>query len=75
VESVVSIVEAAQLSGLAPDQIRQFEAAGVIPRAERGASGQRVFRPEEVRRLRLIRHVRDLGIPMKDMKQLLWGRT
>jgi DNA-binding transcriptional MerR regulator len=28
---------------------------------------------EEVRRLRLIRHARDLGIPIQDIKRLLWG--
>jgi DNA-binding transcriptional MerR regulator len=73
VKTVVSITEAAELSGLPPDDIRHYEAEGVIPRAERGASGRRVFRAEEVRRLRLIRHVRDLGIPIQDIKRLLWG--
>ena len=72
---MVDIAEAAQLSGLAPDQIRDFEALGVIPRARRGASGRRFFGIEEVRRLRLIRRVRDLGIPVQDIKQLLWGQT
>ena len=71
--AVVSIAEAAQLSGLPPHHIRRYEATGLIPRAERGASGRRVFRAEEVRRLRLIRHARDLGIPIRDIKRLLWG--
>jgi MerR family copper efflux transcriptional regulator len=71
---VVSIAQAAQLSGLPPDDIRHYEATGVIPRAERGASGRRVFRVKEVRRLRLIRHARDLGFPIQDIKRLLWGR-
>ena len=70
---MVSIAEAAQLSGLPPDHIRHYEAAGLISRAERGASGRRVFRAEEVRRLRLIRRARDLGIPIQDIKRLLWG--
>ena len=73
VETVFSIAEAAHLSGLPPDHIRHYEATGVIPRVERDASGRRVYRVEEVRRLRLIRHVRDLGIPIQDIKRLLWG--
>jgi DNA-binding transcriptional MerR regulator len=73
VETMVSIAEAAQLSGLPPNDIRHYEATGVIPRAERGASGRRVFAMKEVRRLRLIRHARDLGIPIHDIKRLLWG--
>src|SRR5260221_8089966 len=72
-ETVVSIAEAAELSGLPPDDIRHYEAKGVIPRAERGASGRRIFRTEEVRRLRLIRRARDLGYPIQDIRRLLWG--
>lgn len=72
-QTVVSLTEAAELSGLPPDDIRHYEAEGVIPRAERGESGRRIFGAEEVRRLRLIRRVRDLGIPIQDIKRLLWG--
>ena len=75
VETVVSLAEAAELSGLPPDHIRRYEAEGVIPAVERDASGRRVFRVAEVRRLRLIRHARDLGFPVQDIKRLLWGRS
>jgi DNA-binding transcriptional MerR regulator len=71
--SVVSIAKAAQLSGVPTEHIRHYEAAGVIPKAARAPSGRRIFRVEEVRRLRLIRHARDLGIPIQDIKRLLWG--
>jgi MerR family copper efflux transcriptional regulator len=71
---MVSIAEAAELSGLPPDEIRHYEATGLVHKAERGTSGRRVFRQEEVRRLRLIRRARELGIPIDDIKRLLWGR-
>jgi MerR family copper efflux transcriptional regulator len=70
---MVSIAEAAQLSGLPPDEIRHYEATGLISNTERGTSGRRVFREAEVRRLRLIRRARDLGVPLQDIKRLLWG--
>jgi len=47
--------ELARLSGVSPDTLRFYERRGLLPLAQRTASGYRVFPPEALARVRLIR--------------------
>jgi MerR family gold-responsive transcriptional activator of gol and ges genes len=67
----MNIGEAAQASGVSAKMIRYYEETGLIPPADRTASGYRSYGPKEVQVLRFIRRARDLGFPMEKVADLL----
>lgn len=67
----VNIGQAAIRSGISAKMIRHYEDTGVIPRAERTASGYRAYQAADVDRLRFIRRARDLGFSMAETRDLL----
>lgn len=66
-----AIGEAARLSGVGIETIRYYEREGLIAPAPRGANGRRVFAPDAVAELALIRRCRDLGFGLADIRALL----
>lgn len=67
----LSIKEASRDSGLAPDTIRFYERAGVLPPAPRRPNGYRAYPPEHVESLRLARRLRNLGLPTASIANLI----
>jgi DNA-binding transcriptional MerR regulator len=63
----LKIGEVAQRSGVSIDAIRYYERRGVLPRADRTASGYRVFGEESVARLGLVRRLQDLGFTLDEV--------
>lgn len=68
---LVTIRKAAELAGLSPKTIRFYEEAGLLSAAARSASGYRLFSPSDIRRLRLIRRARILGLPLAEIRELV----
>jgi DNA-binding transcriptional MerR regulator len=70
VSELITIRRAAELAGLTPKTVRFYEDSGLLPAAARSDSGYRLFSTSDVRRLRLIRRAKILGLPLADIKEL-----
>ncbi len=51
--------------------IRYYETVGLLPPPRRTPGNQRVYGPEQRRRLAFIRHARDMGFSMEAIRELL----
>ncbi len=67
----MTIGDAAEASGVSAKMIRYYESIGLMPAAERTASGYRTYGDTEVNTLRFIRRARDLGFPVERIRLLL----
>ncbi len=66
----MNIGQAAARSGISAKMVRHYEAIGLIA-AARSDNGYRVYGDSDVAVLRFIRHARDLGFPLEDVRRLL----
>ena len=69
-----TIGEAAHRVGVPARTIRFWCDSGVLPPAERSASGYRRFDAAAIARLDLVRTLRDLGLGLDDIREVLGGR-
>lgn len=67
---LVTIQKAAERAGLTPKTIRFYEESGLLPVTARSDAGYRLFSSSDVRRLRLIRRAKILGLSLADIKEL-----
>lgn len=70
------ISEVASETGFSPPTLRYYEKIGLIPPAERTASGYRVFGEEHLHLLGFIARAKRLGLPLDEIRVLAeaWGR-
>jgi DNA-binding transcriptional MerR regulator len=61
----------AQLADCQPVTIRYYEKEGLLEKPTRGENGYRHYGSKDLDRLRFIRHCRDHGINLADVKKLL----
>ncbi len=66
-----SIGELARAANTRVQTIRWYEQKGLLPPAPRTAGGQRRYDEAMKRRLMFIRHARELGFPLDDIRELL----
>lgn len=66
-----SIGAASSQSGVNIETIRYYEREGVVPKADRSASGRRLYTDKEIVRLRFVKRCRELGFPILEIKSLL----
>ena len=62
------IGDAAAAAGTTPRALRFYEENGLLPPPPRTAAGQRVYGPRDVRRLRVIRQLLELGLTVADVR-------
>lgn len=67
----LAIGDLARLTGTKVNTIRFYEESGLLPQAERTASGRRIYRDVDTQRLAFIRQSRALGFPLDAVRELL----
>jgi Cu(I)-responsive transcriptional regulator len=67
----VGIGRLAELTGVKVPTIRFYEQNGLVPSPRRSEGGQRRYDESAVDRLNFIRHARNLGFSVEDIRQLL----
>ena len=67
----MKIGELAQRAGVGIDTVRYYEREGLLPPAQRLASGYRVYAQDDVLRLRFVRRAKALGFTLPEIRDLL----
>ena len=64
------IGEVARRAGISPDTLRHYERHGLIPKPKRTEGGYRMFAPEVVERVRLIRSALSVGFTIRELSRI-----
>ncbi len=67
----LTIGQASKEVGLPTKTIRYYEQAGIFKPLKRQDNQYRIFTKEDIRRLKLIKETRALGIPLKEVKKIV----
>ena len=67
----ISIGAVSREAGVKVPTIRYYEEIGLLPAPDRAVNNRRTYGPEIVRRLKFIRHARELGFEVEAVRQLL----
>jgi len=70
-EPIIPIGQLAEATGCNVPTIRYYEEIGLLPPAQRRASGHRVYDASDAERLVFIRHCREFGFSIEDIRSLL----
>ena len=53
------------------DTLRYYERRGLLPKPARTASDYRLYSPDDVRRVRFVKHAQQLGFSLREIRDLL----
>lgn len=67
----LSIGKIAARAGVGIDTVRFYERTGLLPKADRTASGYRMYGESEAARLRFIKRGKSLGFSLDEIRELL----
>ena len=63
--------ELARRAGISPDTLRHYERQGLLPPPQRSAAGYRLYPPEALSRVRLIRGALSIGFTVRELGAIL----
>ena len=69
--SQLTVSKLAEEAGTSADTVRYYERIGLLPEAERSASGYRLYDAEAVERLRFIKRAQRFGLRLEAIGELL----
>lgn len=72
-QTQLTIGELARQTGVPTKTIRFYESIGLIAKPERLENGYRAYPESRVEELTIIKNVRDLGLPIPQIKKLMTG--
>jgi DNA-binding transcriptional MerR regulator len=61
----------AELAGVSADTLRHYERMGLLPSPPRTTSGYRLYAPEALDRVRMIRRALAIGFSLKELRSIL----
>ncbi|WP_406456939.1 MerR family transcriptional regulator [Streptomyces sp. NBC_00876] len=70
-DGLCSIGELAESAGVTVKAVRFYSDNGLLPEAARSAGGHRRYGPDALGRLRLLRSLRALGLPVREVRRVL----
>ncbi|MFJ5233795.1 MerR family transcriptional regulator [Kitasatospora sp. NPDC088391] len=70
-DGLMGIGELARRAGVTVKTVRYYSDLGLVPSAERSAAGYRKYRTEALARLELVRTLRELGLELAVVRQVL----
>jgi len=70
-ENGLKISDFVKLTGSTLKTVRYYHKIGVLPRPEPTTVGYRLYGPVELNRMRLIKHLKSLGLDLKRIKKIL----
>ena len=73
-DTLLRIGDVARAAGVSPDTIRHYEKAGVIPRARRSDAGYRLYSPDALARVLLVRNGLQFGFSLRELARFLKAR-
>ena len=68
---MLTIGKLGEAAGVKVPTIRYYEQIGLLPEPDRSSGNQRLYPHAALDRLAFIRHARDLGFPLEDVRRLL----
>lgn len=74
-DSRLTLGRLGKLAGLARSSLLHYEALGLLRPSHRSSAGYRLYGAAEVERLRAIRRLRDAGLPLAAIAQLLGAQA
>ncbi|WP_342438071.1 MerR family transcriptional regulator [Paenibacillus sp. FSL L8-0436] len=70
-ETVTSISQAAELTGLTEDTIRYYERIGLLPYADRKPNGHRHYSKDQILGIRFLMRLKATGMTLEEMRHYL----
>jgi DNA-binding transcriptional MerR regulator len=69
-ETVMTISEICERTGLSSRTVRYYEELGLLPGVRRKAGGRRVYGPDELERLHFVQRLKALGLTLSQVADL-----
>lgn len=69
--SGLTVSQVGKRLGISADAVRYYERIGLLPPAPRSPSGYRLFGEDDVERLRFVKQVQRLGLPVTEIAEFL----